>query len=852
MGAFEIRKNLYWIGALDKDLRVFDVVMRTEYGTTYNSYLLKTPNYKVLFETVKEKFFDVFMTNLKEVCDPSELDYIVINHTEPDHTGSLEKLLTYAPQAKVLASPIALSFLKEISNRDIPGKAVFDNQTVDLDGCKLRFLSVPFLHWPDSIYTYIEGMDTLVTCDSFGCHYADEKICNDLIKGDFKAAYKYYFDMIMGPFKPYVQYALGRIKDLKIDAICPGHGPVLRENLDYYIKLYDEWSKEPPREKRAKPQVTVALVSAYGYTETLAQEIINGVKDEIDADINVYDMVYADAGKVASEMATADGLLVGSPTINGDALPPVLDLIMNMNGVLHGGKVAGAFGSYGWSGEAADMLMDRLNVLRMDTVEPPLKINFKPAGPKLEAAKTYGRRFGRRLREKWESFTDKATGKTYWKCTVCGEIFEGALPPASCPVCGAGQEAFVEYVPEIINFRDDKEMKVVIVGSGAAAISTADALRKRNAKVSIDIYSKEEVLPYYRPVLTKAIAEKVHDTEFLIQPSHYYEENNINLHLGEEAESIGLQEKRLRLKSGESVSYDKLVLATGAHCFIPPIQGAHLQEVIALREQGDFDKLSDLIAEGKKRIVVIGGGLLGMETADSLSKLGHELVILEACPSVLPRQIDPDGAPVLEKVIAENSDITVQRDVFVVEICGHEKVIGVKTKRDKIIDCDIVIISAGIRSNVELAKNAGLKIDRAIAVDEKMRTSNPDIYAVGDCAVFKGRFDGIWETAIEQGKVAGADIAGDNVEYRPKVFGATLHAFGASLFSVGDIGAEKDATYERISSKDELARKYSKFYFKDGELVGGVLLGDVSKTNSLLSGVTRSVNLEEAKDSKLV
>jgi NAD(P)H-nitrite reductase large subunit len=551
-------------------------------------------------------------------------------------------------------------------------------------------------------------------------------------------------------------------------------------------------------------------------------------------------------------MAVADGLLVGSPTINGDALPPVLDLIMNMNGVLHGGKVAGAFGSYGWSGEAADMLMHRLNILRMDTVEPAFKVNFKPAGIKLEAARKYGRRFGRRLREKWESFTDKATGKTYWKCTVCGEIFEGALPPAVCPVCGAGQEAFVEYVPELIEFSDDKEIKVVIVGSGAAAISAADALRKRNAKASIDIYSREETLPYYRPVLTKAIAEKVNDTEFLVKPAHYYAQNKISLHLGEMADSIDVQGKRLRLKSGESVPYDKLVLATGASCFIPPIQGASLPEVVALREQSDFDKLNSLVADAPKRIVIIGGGLLGMETADSLSKLGHDVTILEACPCVLPRQIDPEGAPVLEKIIAENSSVTVQRDVFVVEICGHEKVIGVKTKRDKIIDCDIVIISAGIRSNVELAKEAGLKLDRAIVVDEKMRTSNPDIYAAGDCAVFNGRFDGIWETAIEQGKIAGADIAGDDAKYSPKVFGATLHAFGVSLFSVGEIESDKNVDYERISSKDELARIYRKFFFKDGILVGGVLLGDVSKTNSLLSGVTRSVNLEEAKDLKLI
>ena len=266
-------------------------------------------------------------------------------------------------------------------------------------------------------------------------------------------------------------------------------------------------------------------------------------------------------------MAAADGILVGTPTINGDALPPVLDLIMNLNGILHGGKVAGAYGSYGWSGEGPDMLMDRLNVLRMKTVEPPLKITFKPEGEKIPVARKYGRKFGRKLREEWEKRRDNQTGKIYWKCTVCGEVFEGALPPPSCPVCGAGQEAFVEFVPEVVTFRNDKEMNVAVIGAGAAAVAAADAVRKRNSKAAIKIFSREKVFPYYRPVLTKAIARNVTDAEYLIEPRHFFENHDIELKLDAEVTRIDPENRKIELKNGETHDYDKLVVATGGAVF---------------------------------------------------------------------------------------------------------------------------------------------------------------------------------------------------------------------------------------------------------------------------------------------
>ncbi|MEI8207158.1 MAG: FAD-dependent oxidoreductase, partial [Kiritimatiellales bacterium] len=183
--------------------------------------------------------------------------------------------------------------------------------------------------------------------------------------------------------------------------------------------------------------------------------------------------------------------------------------------------------------------------------------------------------------------------------------------------------------------------------------------------------------------------------------------------------------------------------------------------------------------------------------------------------------------------------------VYVEEILGEGKVTGLKTRAPQEIPADIVIVSAGIRPNAELAKAAGLKTDRGIEVNERMQTSDSCIYAVGDCAAVNGRCGGLWEPASLQGNVAGANIAGDDKTYACKLYGATLAAFGTSLFSIGDLGAG-DGTCEQIMEYNELGGKYRKIYFKDGKVVGGVLLGDVKLTNPLLLSVTRGLDTETA------
>jgi flavorubredoxin len=387
----KVRDDIYWVGSLDFDIKVFDIIMHTENGTTYNAYVVKGTKKNVLFEVSKEAFFDEFYSRLSSVIDPAQIDYIVLDHTEPDHTGSLSKLLPHCPKAIVVATNTAMNFVKEILNNDsFHRQVVKDGDTIDIGGKTLRFIQAPFLHWPDTMFTYIPECKTLFTCDAFGCHYADEKVFNDQIHGDFYDAYKYYFDNILGPFRRYVLDALDKINDLDIETVCNGHGPVLRTNVQHYFDLYREWATPAKKDKNS---VVIAYVSAYGYTRKMAQAIAEGVKAVNGTEVKLYDFVYDDVPEAMRAIDAADGLLLGCPTLVGDALPPIYNILTHLNPQYNRGKVLGVFGSYGWSGEAVPNLEGRIKQLKFKMPLNGLRVKFKPNEDDLEACVEFGKRF---------------------------------------------------------------------------------------------------------------------------------------------------------------------------------------------------------------------------------------------------------------------------------------------------------------------------------------------------------------------------------------------------------------------------------------------------------------------------
>ncbi|MBS5793974.1 MAG: FprA family A-type flavoprotein [Lachnospirales bacterium] len=390
-GHLKVKEDIFWVGALDFDIRTFDVVMYTEYGTTYNSYVVKGSEKTVLIEAAKGKFFEEHLERLNDITTPEKIDYLVVNHTEPDHTGSIEKLLDINPNMTIIGSAFAIKFLKEITNKDFKSKIVKDGEEISLGNKTLTFLSVPFLHWPDSMYTYIKEDKTLFTCDSFGCHYCDEKVFNDLIEGDFLDAYKYYFDCIMGPFKDYIKNALDKIKDLEIETICPGHGPVLRTDIEKYVKYYEEWCKNDKID-----EIVIGYVSSYGYTKVLAEEVFKGVEAS-GIKPKLYDLETADKEEVLSNIGVAKGLLIGTPTIADDTLPPIWDILVSLNANVHKGLKAGVFGSYGWNGAGITNVEGRFKQLKFKMPVESLKITLNPSLEQKEQAYNFGKEFANNI-----------------------------------------------------------------------------------------------------------------------------------------------------------------------------------------------------------------------------------------------------------------------------------------------------------------------------------------------------------------------------------------------------------------------------------------------------------------------
>ncbi len=237
-----VTPDVKWIGILDYDISTFDIVMTTEYGTTYNSYFINAEK-KALVEVAKEKFSETYLNKLRSLTDPSDIQYIILDHTEPDHSGSLKILLDLAPSATVVGSGNAIRYLEDIVNIPFRSLVVKDGDTLDLGNKTLRFISAPNLHWPDTIYTLLVEDKVLFTCDSFGAHYCSPEMFSEFTES-YTVAYKYYFDVILKPFSRFMLKAIEKIKPLDFDFICTGHGPIHGKNKDKAIELAEKYAHE--------------------------------------------------------------------------------------------------------------------------------------------------------------------------------------------------------------------------------------------------------------------------------------------------------------------------------------------------------------------------------------------------------------------------------------------------------------------------------------------------------------------------------------------------------------------------------------------------------------------------------
>ncbi len=381
----EIQPDVYWIGALHPNLRIFDDLFPTGNGTTYNSYLVKGNKKTAIIDTVKGKFAGEFMDKVKRLTDPAKVDYIIINHTEPDHSGALAMLLEHCPNAVVYSTQAAANFLGNLIHTPFTGHVIKDGEILDLGGKHLRFIVAPFLHWPDTMFTLLEENRTLFSCDAFGAHYCGTGIFNDDMP-DVTSDMEFYFDCLMRPFKEKVLSAVGKISNEQIDMICPSHGPVLRKEPMNTVSLYRQWSLPASDGKK----IAIFYLSPHGNTGKMSEAVAKGASlPGIQVCRRHINDITAD--EIRDMMEEADAVIFGIPTINRDIPKPMWEVMAYLSSVTLKTTIAGLFGSYGWSGEACKMAEDRLKGLQFSFPAPLVRAPFAPKAEAFAQCEELGR-----------------------------------------------------------------------------------------------------------------------------------------------------------------------------------------------------------------------------------------------------------------------------------------------------------------------------------------------------------------------------------------------------------------------------------------------------------------------------
>ena len=392
-------------------------------------------------------------------------------------------------------------------------------------------------------------------------------------------------------------------------------------------------------------------------------------------------------------------------------------------------------------------------------------------------------------------------------------------------------------------------MKLVIVGNGIAGVTTARFVAEHDPSVEIVIYSDENYPYYPRPRLIDLLAGNVSPDRMALYDEDWYEKRGIRTVLNCRVADIKPEVHEIVLDGEKSERYDQLVLANGAHAWVPPIPGTGLAGVYTLRTMRDALALRAR-AQQAKHALVLGGGLLGLDTSMALRAWDIAVSVVEVLPRLLPRQLDAEGAGLLQQMI-EDRGVEVITDELCTALDGEGKVEHAHLKGRRVIETDMVVISAGVRPNLDLAQGAGLACNRGVIVDQRLQTSRPEIYAVGDVAEFNERVWGIIPTGVAQARVAAAQIAGDGETlYEDIVPSTTLKVTGIDLTSIGEVNPEGD-DFVQVRRIDPAKGLYKKLVVRGGHVVGAIVIGDRSDVRAINQLMSRHIDVSGQVDSLL-
>ncbi|MEW6118247.1 MAG: FAD-dependent oxidoreductase [Nitrospirota bacterium] len=387
-------------------------------------------------------------------------------------------------------------------------------------------------------------------------------------------------------------------------------------------------------------------------------------------------------------------------------------------------------------------------------------------------------------------------------------------------------------------------MSHLIIGNGVAGTTAALTIRKFDRESEITIIS-EEAYPFYSRIrLIDYLADEVSEHDLIIFKDQWYKRNRIRLVLNTRVTSLAPGAKEVALSGGQKMTYDKLLIATGGTSFTPPIKGADKSGVFTLRTLDDAQRIRTA-ARTASHIIVLGGGLLGIEAGNALRKSGKNVTIVEFAPRLLPRQLDDDGADILKGML-EKRGIRFVLNARAKEVIGDTSVAGMLLEDGRQIDGAMVLISAGIRCNTSLLEGIGCKLGRGVIVDDRMETGIPDVYAAGDLIEHRGIVYGIWPAAEQQGKVAGINMAGGTALYEGTIPSNILKVAGIDLLSAGEIDA--GGTLMSFTIKDGTKGIYKKLVFRNGIFTGCILCGDTEGRKEIVTALRERKTLAAMKD----
>ena len=394
MKPLEIAKDTYWVGAVDWNIRDFHGYS-TYQGTTYNAYLIKDEK-TVLIDTVKKDFFPEWMDRLREIVDPKKIDCVISNHTELDHSGSLEWLMHVIGSDKpVYCSKMGAQNLSRHFHGPLNLIPVNEGEEMKLGRRTLTFLETRMLHWPDSMFTYLQEDQILFSSDAFGQHYAGLERFDDQIGEAIMPHARKYFANILLLYSPLILKLVEKVTrmGLKIRMICPDHGIMWRKDPGKILQAYVEWAQQRPKKK-----ALVIYDSMWHSTQTMAEEIA-AVLGGKGVDARPMHLRTTHRSDVMTEVLDAGAVLVGSPTLNNGLFPTVADFLCYLKGLKPQNKIAAAFGSYGWSGEAVKLISQELEEMKFRLVDPGLRIQYVPDREALEACRALGQKVAQALAE---------------------------------------------------------------------------------------------------------------------------------------------------------------------------------------------------------------------------------------------------------------------------------------------------------------------------------------------------------------------------------------------------------------------------------------------------------------------